>query len=404
MTEIEQLVPTRERIPLTELTHRIAARSPAFPFENAILERCAKFSRAIFDDGEAWRYPELQTLAFKMRKTALLQLCDAFAALRTDEAELVPRGIVFHIPPANVDTIFIYCWLFAELTGNVNVIRLPERAGPAAVILCRLMTVVSESTFIVRYGHDPEITGALSRIADVRVIWGGDATIDGIRQIPIPAHARELTFADRSSLSVIDSDRFGALMDKEQIELASKFFNDAFWFDQMACSSPRWIVWRGDESSTAKARLRFAEMLAREVNRRGYILAPAARLERYTFSCRAILEAPVSGCLELPELAILDVVSPGDLPRDHFGGGMFFQTRVNRLGELAPFLNRTHQTLTHFGIEAGELSELVRALRGRALDRMVPIGQALSFDRFWDGHDLLREFTRTVHVDCGAAV
>jgi hypothetical protein len=28
----------------------------------------------------------------------------------------------------------------------------------------------------------------------------------------------------------------------------------------------------------------------------------------------------------------------------------------------------------------------------------VPVGRALDFHRFWDGHDLLQEFVRRVHV------
>jgi len=37
-------------------------------------------------------------------------------------------------------------------------------------------------------------------------------------------------------------------------------------------------------------------------------------------------------------------------------------------------------------------------LNGRALDRIVPIGQALQFGRFWDGNDLLQAFCRQVFI------
>jgi len=32
------------------------------------------------------------------------------------------------------------------------------------------------------------------------------------------------------------------------------------------------------------------------------------------------------------------------------------------------------------------------------VDRVVPIGQALSFSNIWDGHDLLREFCREIEI------
>jgi hypothetical protein len=32
------------------------------------------------------------------------------------------------------------------------------------------------------------------------------------------------------------------------------------------------------------------------------------------------------------------------------------------------------------------------------VDRIVPVGQALQFQRFWDGYDLLQELTRHVYI------
>jgi len=33
---------------------------------------------------------------------------------------------------------------------------------------------------------------------------------------------------------------------------------------------------------------------------------------------------------------------------------------------------------------------------------MVPFGQALTFNRYWDGHDLLQSFSRRVFIEAGA--
>ena len=39
---------------------------------------------------------------------------------------------------------------------------------------------------------------------------------------------------------------------------------------------------------------------------------------------------------------------------------------------------------------------MVKLAGGRGIDRLVPVGQALSFHRFWDGYDLIRELVRHV--------
>jgi hypothetical protein len=55
---------------------------------------------------------------------------------------------------------------------------------------------------------------------------------------------------------------------------------------------------------------------------------------------------------------------------------------------------RRDQTVTHFGFTAPELTDFARAVAGAGIDRLVPIGEALTFAAVWDGYDLLREFTR----------
>lgn len=410
--EIEQVVPEVQLIPLEDLTARLAAARPSEPFNAESMEVCAALSRAIFEDPEARGHPELQALAFWMRKSELARMRDAFGALNSEETILEPRGIVFHIPPANVDTIFVYSWLLSALTGNVNVIRLSERPVPAVDILCRLMRTVlkgrshavREATTVVRYGHESEITAALSSISDVRVVWGGDATVSRIRQIPLPPHGKELTFPDRKSLSILQAGRYLELSEEEAQHLAERFFNDAFWFDQMACSSPRLIVWCGPEESAKRSSKLFLERLARQVARKDYALPDAARLAQFTFACRAVLEAPVSRYEQNGGVTVLELRKLGQLPSDHCGGGLFFQARIDSLQEFVPLLGRRDQTLAHFGFTSAELRAFAGALCGRAIDRMVPIGQALQFHRFWDGYDLLREFTRVLYLESSSAM
>ena len=45
-----------------------------------------------------------------------------------------------------------------------------------------------------------------------------------------------------------------------------------------------------------------------------------------------------------------------------------------------------------------ELREFIGSLNGRGIDRIVPIGQALSFDVIWDGFDFFESFSKLVHL------
>lgn len=72
---------------------------------------------------------------------------------------------------------------------------------------------------------------------------------------------------------------------------------------------------------------------------------------------------------------------------------------VDSLTDLLPRMRRWHQTVTYFGFEPDEMKAFARACNGAGGDRIVPIGEALTFNRYWDGFDLLQSLSRRVYVE-----
>ena len=61
---------------------------------------------------------------------------------------------------------------------------------------------------IIRYdSKETKITRDISKISDARLIWGGDKTIEEIREIKTKARTIDVPFADRYSISIINSDK-----------------------------------------------------------------------------------------------------------------------------------------------------------------------------------------------------
>ena len=404
--KVLEIVPNKQFVEADEITSRIRNAKGQFgPFAPEILQFCGRLSRLIFQDKAARGFPELQALAFWMRPAELNALCESARLLETAHTRLVPRGIVFHVPPANVDTMFVYSWIVSILMGNRNLIRLSSSITPQVEILCRIANsaideaeLFRDQTIIVQYGHEQEITGLFSAAADVRVIWGGDQTVNAIRSIPLAPHATELTFPDRFSLSAIRAVRYLALDETQAIALAEKFYNDTFWFDQMACSSPRLLLWCGDTADCATASNLFFGHLQKCIERKGYAPEAAVRMNRFTFACRAILDRPVTGYADFEgNIPVLTLGSLENLDRNHCGGGLLLAFQSDSLSALAPVVDHRDQTLTQFGFEEEELEAFVKNLNGRGIDRIVPIGQALQFQRFWDGYDLFQSLSRSVY-------
>lgn len=412
MMNVERLAPAPARVTLEELLHglRKGLGAPLQPFDQRLLEFFAQFSKRLFAHPQVRAFPDLMALAFWMRRAELARLAGAFEALRQPAVCLAPRGLVFHIPPANVDTMFIYSWLLACITGNSNVVRISDRnESPQVALLCdvlnELFTLpehaeVAAGTAFVRYGHEAELNEAFSAACDVRVIWGGDATIARLRAYPLGPYARELVFPDRYSLALLDAAAVLALEPAALDAVADGFFNDVYWFDQQGCASPRLVVWRGEATDQTEASTRFFEALARGVARRNYRLPPALVVNKWVEALSGMLDEPVQAYrAPRPEVAVLSLDGLRDLRERWCGGGLFYETRIDTLAELLPFVGRKDQTLVHYGVAREDLLALVHQLNGRGLDRLVPVGQALAFNRFWDGHDLLSEFVRRTYVE-----
>ena len=74
------------------------------PFDRRVIDFCAQFSTALFRDSEARRYPEIQALAYWMRRSELLRMADGFASLEDSSVVLAPRGLVFHVAAVPMST------------------------------------------------------------------------------------------------------------------------------------------------------------------------------------------------------------------------------------------------------------------------------------------------------------
>lgn len=401
---VQQLLPTGRSADLSELLTHLSSAPVVAPFDASRMEFVADVSRRL--GRRARGLPETQALAFWMRKSGLHRLAQSFLELGSEQTILMPRGTVFHIPPANVDTLFVYSWVLSTLVGNRNIVRLSPRAttDQSKLIIdtiCEVMvdhSEVADSSTMITYGHDDAITAAISASCDVRVIWGGDATVNRIRSIPIGPHASELVFGDRFSMAAIATGAYEAIAEHERNRLAELFFTDTYWFDQMGCSSARLLLWVGAEHP-GPAAADFYDRVRAVVHDRGYAVDTSAAIAKLAQAYRTMIDAEVSAySAQDNTLGVLEMAGFPDVRGEFCGAGLFYQFHTADLAEIVPHIRRADQTLATYGIPEAELRGLVAELRGRGIDRIVPFGQALQFNRYWDGYDLLAEFTRKTTI------
>jgi len=367
-----------------------------------VVDFLSRFARKLLAPAVARRHPELGSLGYFLRPA---ELSRAVERMRREDAYVFPRGNVFHVPPANVDTIFVYSWALSALAGNHNVVRVSERSATAAdTVLAALNEtladadpVIGRTQRMVTYGRDDAVTGALSAWCDLRVIWGGDSAVSAIRKFPLRPSGRDLTFPDRTSWAALSVPGWRAADPAARKAAVTGFANDAYWFDQAACSSPRTVFLVGADADGVAGE--FLEALAEVVDQRGWLvdasMAVEKRVNAYELAATGAATALLFPANEITALTLAGVESA---PRRWIGAGAFPFASVASLLELVPAMNRQDQTFSHFGFAPEQVRAFAEALGGRGVDRIVPFGQALTFSSIWDGYDLPSEFTRLTTV------
>lgn len=378
----------------------VAARKP---FDDAVLNFLNDVSKALMANRESKAYPDVITFAFWIRKASTTKWKEQFD--QDDGNIRLGRGVAFHIAPSNVPVNYAYSLAVGLLTGNANVVRVPSKdfaqvriINQAVLNALRMENHAGMKDYIclVRYDRSREINDLLSAMADIRVIWGGDATIAELRQSPLRPRSSEITFADRFSLVVIHSESY--LKRKDQQKIAEDFYNDTYLTDQNACTSPCMVVWTGNQIERAKkifwerlhtlVQEKYAFQPIQGVNKltSGYLLAAAfegVRLEAVPDNL--IVRAKV------PEL-------PDDLMSLRDNSGYFFEYDCRDILELKNLCDDVRcQTLAYIGDRDMFVPLLASGVKG--VDRIVPIGQTMNFSFVWDGYNLYERMTRTIIIN-----
>lgn len=382
---------------------RMCGAAARRPFDGAVLDFLNDVSRALMADREAKAYPDVVTFAFWIRRASAVRWKERFDK---DDGDIrLGRGVAFHIAPSNVPVNYAYSLAVGLLTGNANVVRVPSKDfAQVRIINGAILDVlnmedhagIKDYICLVRYEKSREINDLLSAMADTRIIWGGDATIAELRKSPLGPRASEITFADRFSLAVIDSESY--LERKDRQKAAEDFYNDTYLTDQNACTSPRMVVWTGDRTEEAKEV--FWEHLHALV-RKKYTFQPIQGVNKLTRSC--LLAAAHEGVrIEPgPDNLIVRVRVPGipdglmELKGD---SGYFFEYDCRDILELKDLCDDIRcQTVAYIGDKEMFAPLLASGVKG--IDRIVPVGRTMDFSLIWDGYDLYERMTRTIVIN-----
>lgn len=368
-------------------------------FDVEIITFLDDLSKELMKKSNIRDYPDLLALAFWLRKSNLKSYEKKYEYLDNN----IGKGLVFHIAPGNMALSFAYSLATGLISGNCNIIRLASREFNQANIFIESLNsclisnqTIMERVCIIKYPHDLEITKYLSLMANVRIIWGGDNTIEEIRQAKIGPRCTEITFSNRFSISIINADSYIENFNKKKT--AHDFYIDSYLTDQNACSSPRILFWMGERREEAKNI--FYKNLADEI--KSYHMADVALVDKLVLFSKF---AAYNNCkLKLvDDYKILRIIMEKN---DHIdfesiisnigNSGFFYEIDIDSIEEIKDLCNIKLQTISYIGIDPIKIKDFIIDNGLLGADRIVPVGKTLDFDFYWDGKDIISEMSRRV--------
>jgi len=351
---------------------------------------------------DALSFPDLMSVAFWCRKGNIEKMKKEFC----DGKIHTGRGLIFHIAPSNVPVNFIFSYFFGLLSGNSNIVRIPSKKFPQVDILCDAVKEIlknddyiniRKNTQFVTYERDKEINDYYSEICDGRIIWGGDNTINTLRESHIKPKAVEIVFADRYSFGIMQSEKIVSSSDEEITNLAHNFYNDTYLMDQNACSTPHCIFWLGNQVEQASEI--FWNAVKKEEAK--YSLEPIKSVDKYTDLCRMAMErvdiAKIKTHGNFLYVTELKKV-PDNIENLRGRFGMFFECPINSLDDLSGAVTEKSQTMAYYGINKNELTSFIKKNHLKGIDRIVTFGSTLDIGVIWDGYDIIRSLSRIIDI------
>ncbi|GAC15205.1 acyl-CoA reductase [Aliiglaciecola lipolytica] len=362
-------------------------------FDPQVLTFIEALSNSLLTSNTAKYHPELVALGFWLRASNIKNM-----QKMKPSGLLKPLGWVVHFTPANVDTMFIYSWICSLLMGNHNVIRVATKTSALKSCLLDILkqlfarpefTLLGQHNLFVHYDKHAHYSATLSLQADARVIWGGDESVNAIRQLPCKPRNRDISFADRYSAALVAGESCTQSQNVEQ--LADLFWRDTKPYNQQACSSPKVIFWLGETRylpDFLNALDNLASKQASSITHKNNQLINLQLVKSHQQNSQTLLNNRICA------LAISSLDS--QLMEWHAGENVIYIRQIDNLESLQNESSEKLQTLSYWGIDKDRLLKQIGSESILGIDRIVPLGQALDFEPIWDSYDLFSQLSRTI--------
>ena len=391
-TVIRAVEKLRERVLAGEFTERIAA---------LLAESSAQYLRlaADFMNGDSLR----ERLQRELGESAEEQFSPRYG-IRKATVRRLPLGTLFHIAAGNMDGLPAFSVLEGLLTGNVNILKLPQADNGLTVEILRQLIAIEPrlTPFIYVFDTPSTDVNAMQKMAamsDGIVVWGGDGAVRAVRTLA-PTGARLIEWGHKLGFAYISDyeDKEAELTALAEHILESK---------QLLCSSCQTIYLDTESMDDIRAFCReflpYLDAAAQRYPIREVGAVAEMTLRRYTDR----LERAISGHgqdgreIFYGTAATLTACPDSELELSYMYGNPLVKPLPQR--DLFPTLRRAKGTLQTVGLicSSEKRTPLCDLLARAGVTRIMRAGH-MSVSFCGEGHDgeyPLRRYMRVVDIE-----
>lgn len=387
---------------LNKIIKKISLSNKPFSiFEAEIINFFDAVSNKILSEKKYKEFPDLVAFGFWCRKKNLLNISKNYPQKQ------IGRGLVFHLSPSNVPLNFAFSLAFGLLSGNSNIVRLPSIEFSQVKLISNLINKIinkkefknlKKKIFLISYNRSEEISRALSLKSDARMIWGGDETIKRFKYFETKPKCVDLTFSNRFSISLINSNVYSKLNPLERKKLVNNFIKDCFTMDQQGCSSPKAVFWVG--KSIKKIKEKFWVEINKSLKKKNdFNLSKANKkifqIHKNILSNPSIYKVNYSN-FQTVRLNLLKRKKNLNIENFQAGYGTFIEIDIKTIKDLQKYISEKCQTITQFGFESDDIKRVIIKEKFRGIDRIVKMGMAFEISNIWDGYDIINVLSRKI--------
>ena len=148
--------------------------------------------------------------------------------------QIYPMGVLLHVAAGNVDGLPAFSVFEGLLTGNINILKLPEAEGGISVrLLSELVAAeprLAEYVYVFEYSSKDVVhIEKLINAVDAVVVWGGAQAVSALRKI-VPPNIRIIEWGHKISFAYVTA---GSFTDDDLAGLATNIAHTG----QLLCSS-----------------------------------------------------------------------------------------------------------------------------------------------------------------------